>query len=209
MSNSNEKRISKKQLTANRGNAKKSTGAKTVIGKQVSSRNGLRFGLHAKDLIINSAYLKENRPEYDFLLQSLYDQLNPTNDFQEFLVHKIANCLWRSRRAYIAETATINNQLNNLNDHTDFKRLSNQLNQIPELPPDPDFHDDMQDKRAEIAQARSDIVKSKTIPHQFYNMNILYYEMRLDRQLSRYYKMLRNLQGMPEIEISDDFDEKT
>ncbi len=114
-------KVSKKQLTANRGNAKKSTGAKTVIGKQISSRNGVRFGLHAKDLIINSPYLKENRAEYEFLLQSLYEQLNPTNDFQEFLVHKIANCLWRSRRAFIAETAVINNQLNDINNNTDFK----------------------------------------------------------------------------------------
>lgn len=201
--------ISKKQLTANRRNAKKSTGPKTSIGKQVSSKNGTKFGLHANELLINSPYLKENNTEYEFLLLSLYQSLDPADSSQEFFVHKIAHCLWRSRRASIAETAIINNQLNDLGDHPNYNQLTDQLNQIPELPPDPNIHDDMQDTRAAIAQARTDIIKSKTIPRPHYNMNILYYEMRLDRQLSRYYKILKSMQGNPELAIIEETEEKS
>lgn len=201
--------ISKKQLTANKQNAKKSTGPKTSEGKQIASRNATKFGLHAKDIIINSTYLKENRDEYEFLLESLYRDLNPATETEEYLVIRIAQCLWRSRRAYIAETAVINNQINDLEEHTGYTRLSRMLEQIPELPPDPNIHDQMQDRRVEIVQARSDIVRARTVPHPHYNMNILYYEMRLDRQLSRYYNILKNLQGKPEIEPGENSEDKT
>ncbi len=208
MSDSKTKRITKKQLTANCENAKKSTGPKTIQGKKRVAHNGIKFGLHTKELIIDSPYLKENRIEFDFLLKSLYDEFAPVSDFQEFLIHKIAHCLWRSRRAYIAETAIVNKQLNDLDDHYTYNQLSNQLDQIPELPVEPGKVDDMQEKRGEIAKSMTDIVKANTVPSAHFNMNILYYEMRLDRQLTRYYKILRNLQNEEEIEISDDLDEK-
>jgi hypothetical protein len=122
--------ISKKQLIANRQNAQKSTGPKTAHGKAVISRNAFKHGLYADDIIIDSPYLKENKVEYDLLLSSLIDELKPIGRFQEYLVCKIANCLWRSRRAIIAETAQINRQLKNVNADL---RLDSILNRLRNL----------------------------------------------------------------------------
>lgn len=105
----------KKQTEANRQNALKSTGPKTEQGKSISSQNAVKHGLYARDVIINSPHLRENRVDYELLYESLCDELQPESMFQTFLVRKIANCLWRSRRAVSAETAHINRRLDNVN----------------------------------------------------------------------------------------------
>ncbi|MDD4050342.1 MAG: hypothetical protein PHR28_00405, partial [candidate division Zixibacteria bacterium] len=107
--------VSKKQLRANRANARKSTGPKSVEGKQMVRHNSVTYGLYTKDIIINSPHLKESKEEFDQLLNSLLDEFQPQTGFQLHLVHKIANCLWRSRRAIRAETAVVTRQL----DHID------------------------------------------------------------------------------------------
>ena len=102
---------SEKQLAANRQNAQKSTGPKTEAGKKKSSQNAISHGLHATDIVINSPHLKESQTDYDRLIESLFDELKPVGVFQEHLVLKIANCIWRYRRAINAETAIVNDQL--------------------------------------------------------------------------------------------------
>ncbi len=76
-----------KQTKANRENAKQSIGPTT-----------------------------EHRIDYDLLIEDLRSELNPQSFFQEYLIKKIANCLWRTQRAAFAETAHINGQLNNLDE---------------------------------------------------------------------------------------------
>ena len=152
--------ISKKQRKANRHNCKKSTGPVTDQGKTTVSQNAVKHGFYAKNIIIDSPALKENQSEYDLLYDSLVDELKPNSLFQEYLVRKIANCLWRSRRAVIAETARINRTLERID-------------------PDP-----------ELANARS-------IPDSEISLNILRYEMRLDRQITRALRLLRHLQRHP------------
>ncbi len=191
--------ISKKQNIANRLNAQKSTGPTTSEGKQVSAQNSIKHGLHSRDTVINSSSFKENPAEYEELLQSLYDEHNPTTHSQEYLVRKIANCLWRSRRAIIAETSIINRQLDSLENNSYYKDLTNQLRQIPELPPDPNYPDDTQETRVKISRSRSNYVGTQIIPHFDLNANILRYEMRLDKQLTRTYQLLKSLQFQDKI----------
>lgn len=186
--------LSKKQTTG-RENAKKSTGPKTDEGKQVVARNAIKHGLHARDIIINSTYLKEDPAEYDALHQAFFDELDPTTDAQIIIVTKIANCFWRSRRATAAETAYANAQLNDLDNHYRYSQLTDQINQIPELPDDPNIHDEMQETRKAIARSMADIVKTQTIPRPDLCMKILYYEMRINRQIEHYFRILWALQG--------------
>jgi hypothetical protein len=180
--------ISKKQLIANRQNAQKSTGPKTAHGKAVISRNAFKHGLYADDIIIDSPYLKENKVEYDLLLSSLIDELKPIGRFQEYLVCKIANCLWRSRRAIIAETAQINRQLKNVNADlrldSILNRLRNRPDDTPETPETPE----------DESQALSNLVGIRSIPNESFSFNLLRYEMRLDRQMTRAYRLLKHLQ---------------
>jgi len=104
--------ISEKQLAANRANAQKPTGPVTPEGKTVAARNATRHGLYARDVILNSPHIKEDPVEFDQLIESLKEELRPDTPLQEILIRKIANCLWRCRRATLAETALVNHQLN-------------------------------------------------------------------------------------------------
>jgi len=100
-------RVTQKKLEANRRNAQKSTGPKTARGKLISSRNAVKHGLYAKDLIIDSPALTEQKEEWDKLIKSLDDQFLPISDFEERLIHDIAKHLWLSRRAIDAENKYI------------------------------------------------------------------------------------------------------
>ena len=102
---------SKKQTVANRLNAQKSTGPKTEEGQKISSQNATKHGFYSKDIIIKSPNLTENHDDYENLVVSLFNEFQPVGEFQEQLVFKIANCLWRSRRVIRAETACINERL--------------------------------------------------------------------------------------------------
>ena len=69
--------VSEKQRRANRQNAKKSTGPKTAAGKARASRNALKHGLLAKDVVITGTDFNENRAEFDAFLADLCAELKP------------------------------------------------------------------------------------------------------------------------------------
>jgi len=169
--------ISEKQLAANRANAQKSTGPVTPEGIAVAARNATRHGLYSRDAILNSAHIKENPEEYDQLLESLRCDLQPETPLQEFLVVKIANSLWRSRRVAHAETAQVNRQLG-------FCAKDIPPQEAPDLASlnDPNLS-------PEQNQYLNIEVGPRLIPNESFNSNALRYEMRLDRQLIQLHKM--------------------
>ena len=180
--------VSEKQLIANRKNAQKSTGPKTKRGKAISSKNGLKHGLRSHDVILDSPHFKENVSEYNMLLNSLFDDLKPVGRFQEFLVYKIANSLWRSQRAIIAETANLHRQLNSVDSDVRSRILFAKLND--------DIDIDNPDEVAEFETGwRSILTGINCIPDDNVNINILRYEMRLDSQLTRALRLLKYLQA--------------
>ena len=83
----------------------------------MTSRNSTTYGLYSNRIIINSKYHTEDQLKYELLVESLKCELNPETAFQDYLVQKIANCLWRTQRVALAETAQINKQINNLDLH--------------------------------------------------------------------------------------------
>ena len=165
----------------NRQNAQKShgrrggTGPKTETGKKNSSQNAITHGLHATDIVINSPHLKESQTLYDQLVESLFEELKPEGIFQQHLVLKIANCIWRYRRAINAETATVNNQLT-----------------APFLAPLPILSDDI-DSPDQPGQS-TESANSRSIPVGTMGLTLLRYEWRLDRELYRTYRLLRTIQ---------------
>jgi len=161
---------SKKQIEANRKNAEKSTGPRTEQGKAAIAKNALKFGLRSKDIIVNSRYYSENADDYDDLIASLNLELRPQSPLQELLVTKIANCLWRYRRVIAAETARVTDQLRSIDHDLEFS-IGNS--------------DD------ETEQLREYFIGSRQIPRDdTYQL----YEMRLEHQLLRSYRMLFRLQ---------------
>lgn len=95
---------SEAQIEANRRNAAKSTGPRTEQGKAASSRNAIRHGLAAAQLI-----LFDERPE-DF--ERFHDDLRtayaPADAAEDELVERIAMASWRLRRVWRAEAAAMN-----------------------------------------------------------------------------------------------------
>ena len=177
--------VSAKQLAANRRNAQKSTGPRTPEGKTVAGRNALTHGLTAGDVVIDSPRLRENRADYTRLVESLFAELKPRGLFQEQLVLKIANCLWRQRRAINAERALISRNLDTV--ASCYRHL---------FGPGPDDGDPSGDTPtdSETARRRADLVALETVPKDNEDATVVIYEMRLDRQLTRAYQLLRQLQ---------------
>ncbi|MDH3890524.1 MAG: hypothetical protein OEV49_05520 [candidate division Zixibacteria bacterium] len=173
---------SEKQIAANRRNAKKSTGPRTPEGKAVASRNAVKHGLRARDPILKSPHLNENPEEYKRLLDTLYDELKPQGIIQEHLVLKIVNIMWRYRRVIDAETSKINRQLESAaydierGDHLRFVT-------------DPDDADDRI-----LARHETNLVGVNSVPDQSFRDSLMTYEMRLDRQLTRAFRLLYQLQ---------------
>lgn len=78
-------------------------GPRTPIGKQRASRNSLRHGIFARDLVIG----EESFEEYEELLRGFLDSLQPVGQVEELLVEKLAVYTWRHRRLLRAEAAEI------------------------------------------------------------------------------------------------------
>ena len=83
------------QIDANRKNACSSTGPRTDAGKHRSSRNALRHGLLAKDVILPD----ENIDEFIAFRSSVEADLNPTGALQQLRADEIATIAWRLRRS--------------------------------------------------------------------------------------------------------------
>ncbi len=96
-----------KQIEANRQNALLSRGAVTAEGKAIVSKNAIKHGIFTQDLIISHGEGKENKEEYQELLNNLIQSLNPSDQMQHLLVEKIAVDYWRLKRVLRFENGTI------------------------------------------------------------------------------------------------------
>ena len=94
----------KKQIKANRSNAKKSTGPKTQKGKEISRKNALKHGVFASYVVAQS----EDPELFSRMTESLYSRFDPQSTIELRLVDKIAVILWRELRLYQAERNALN-----------------------------------------------------------------------------------------------------
>ena len=91
--------VSAEQLAANRRNAENSTGPKTPEGKEIASRNAIRHGLLARDLVLEG----ESREEFDVFAQGLMAHLGPVGHVETMLAEQVVAGAWRSRRVLRVE----------------------------------------------------------------------------------------------------------
>jgi hypothetical protein len=106
-----------KQIAANRRNAAHSTGPVTPSGKAIASRNALKHGLLAKEILVDAGEGAESQEEFDAVLLDLKDQFDPQGPLEEMLVEKIAVAYWRLRRAHRYEVGLIRKKLDNATDN--------------------------------------------------------------------------------------------
>jgi len=83
------------QITANRCNAKKSTGPRTPEAKAVISQNAVKHGLTAHQDVINS----ECQAEFDLYKGRILAELTPVGPMESMLAERIVSLSWRLKRA--------------------------------------------------------------------------------------------------------------
>ena len=99
--------ISKKQLEANRENAKKG-GVKTEKGKLKSKLNAIKHGmLLTKEILLPG----EDVSEFVEFRNNIMDELLPNGQLELTIIDRLISSFWRLRRALRMETSLIMEQL--------------------------------------------------------------------------------------------------
>ena len=91
------------QKVANRANALKSTGPRSLAGRQSSSRNALKHGLSARFPLLPG----ESEKEYLELHGAFSKNLQPVGALERHLVEEITSVIWRLRRIPRLEMALV------------------------------------------------------------------------------------------------------
>lgn len=92
---------SDRQLRANRANAQKSTGPRSVEGKLASSRNAISHGMTSLRVVLDG----EDATLYQAMITELVEEFRPTTAFESTLIQQLANVIWRLRRSIVYEAA--------------------------------------------------------------------------------------------------------
>ncbi|MDP6085518.1 MAG: hypothetical protein QGF68_05615 [Nitrospinota bacterium] len=160
--------VTASKLRANRQNALKSTGPKTVNGKAVVRRNGLKHGILAREVVIPAGQGEESQGDFDDLLANLRGCYEPEGFMEEVLVEKIGVCHWRLARVLRCETGFIRTRMD---------RIGSSM--------DPD-DDEIPGIEAEIA--------AQSLPNLTKTEILVRYERMLERELYRAMRQLERLQ---------------
>ena len=93
----------KKQIEANRRNARRSTGPRTAEGKAAVSRNALSHGLSARAVVLPT----ENETDFQELCGGLEAEWHPQTTTERFLLEQMAVVQWKLARIETLETALL------------------------------------------------------------------------------------------------------
>jgi hypothetical protein len=91
----------KRQIKANRQNAKRSTGPITAAGRAQSKRNALKHGLTAREVTVDN----EEASKFEAFRDDIVRDLAPEGALEEELAQQIATDSWRLRRVLRLEAA--------------------------------------------------------------------------------------------------------
>jgi len=89
------------QIQANRSNAQKSTGPRTAEGKAAASRNAIKHGLLAEQVVIHG----EDPAQFELYRQGMLAELAPEGAVEEILAERAVSLAWRLRRAERLQSA--------------------------------------------------------------------------------------------------------
>lgn len=99
------KAVSERKLSANRANAKHSTGPRSREGKARSSHNALRHGILAKAAFNARIDGPSRRAEFDALVAGLAQEYQPQTMTEQMTVQQLAGCYWRLAKVWRFEQA--------------------------------------------------------------------------------------------------------
>jgi hypothetical protein len=119
-----------RQFKANRRNALRSTGPKSLEGKQISRRNALRHGLTAETVIAGL----EDTEDYRGFEAAIISDYHAETAVERELVLRLASLLWRLRRIIAIETDLFKIQAEILHDRR--SELAPVCDELPDQTPD-------------------------------------------------------------------------
>ena len=106
--------VSPRRLAANRANARKSTGPRSVEGKRRSSMNALTHGLFSERTVLPD----EDGSAFDRFRDAMFEELAPGGINERMLVEEIVCLSWRLRRLQrYGHSASALDELDRLSRH--------------------------------------------------------------------------------------------
>ena len=96
---------SENQKQANKRNALKSTGPKTIDGKATASLNAMKHGLRSQEVTLLP---NEDEEAFYKLRESLLGDFKPEGELENLLVEQVIAASWRLRRILNIETGILN-----------------------------------------------------------------------------------------------------
>src|SRR5262245_60319461 len=126
---------SAKQTEASRLNGAKSRGPRSTEGKARSSRNALKSGLYAKD-IVNSA---EEQEAFERLQAEYTERFQPCDPEERISLDMLIRAEWQWRRLVQVETKLWNNEMSQNFRYDDngpggaFRRAQNTMTRVNRL----------------------------------------------------------------------------
>jgi len=99
--------MSQRKIDSARINGAKSHGPITEQGRKTSSMNAVKHGLTARTVVLSN----ENGDEYNVLLNSYVEELQPAGPIEMDLVLEMANAKWRQRRLCKIESELFDRQM--------------------------------------------------------------------------------------------------
>ncbi len=100
--------LSAARLAANRRNALRSTGPRTIAGSRASSTNATRHGLSATSVVVIRGV--EDADDYEALVADVISDLKPMGAVERLLAERLAQLFWRLRRVLRFETDRLSQQ---------------------------------------------------------------------------------------------------
>src|SRR3990172_5729351 len=94
----------KKQIQANRLNAKRSTGPRSPEGKATVAQNPLKCGVFSKQILLDG----ESKKEFETLTMEFYEQFRPEGFLERLFCERAVATAWRLSRVTQMETMLIN-----------------------------------------------------------------------------------------------------
>ena len=194
----------KAQIRANRRNAKKSTGPRTVKGKAVVSKNAVKYGMTARQTVICS----ENKADFNLYHDSMLAELIPDSPMQITLAERIISLSWRLKRIAKIQNQTIDaltkdNTCSPL-DKLTRSILSRHFEQSQSAPHDTNPDDLLSDELL----SDHDLMLGRMAIKDFSNSRVLdrllMYERRLEHSLYKTILEFQRLQLIKKINLESD-----
>jgi len=104
-----------RKIDSARANGAKSHGPVTEEGRKKSSMNALKHGLTARTVLFSN----DNHAEYDVLLESYIQSLQPIDPFEMDLVVEMVNAKWQQRRVQKFETELFDREMDEQKEKLD------------------------------------------------------------------------------------------